>query len=449
MADQQENQPEVKAPAAKKGGGGFAAILPWLIAFAPQITAGLVFVVFLAVVLAIINSQKGLQPPDMSGEGGSVACSSWASAPPTYQMTFTAASKAYGISPALVGAIFMSEHGGNISASPPWASSPVGASGPFQFMPATWSSNQVDGDKDGKKDIQNLTDASFAAARLLQALISNNANKNWLTTDEKDIKTIGACYNWGCGGDHFDEVKKYIAGDSSAKVPAETQNYMTNIWTYFQNLNVGCKNASAYGSTGNIGYTNSKWNKSYMTKPVLSNWLSARQSNPSKKLKPTGWTLHWTGGNSAIGAYGGMANRPQPAFVHFMVDDDGTIYQLIPLNLTQSGSGIGTDSNGISANNFTLGIEIVGVGQKDLQAHPDQKAAVVALINEVSAKFGIEKLRGNTENFSNKKGIFGHFQTGGGNGTIGCSSSRKTDPGTQYTKDIWDEVGATGTACGV
>ena len=39
--------------------------------------------------------------------------------------------------------------------------------GPMQFLPGTWSRYASDGDGDGKADVQNVFDASLAAARYL------------------------------------------------------------------------------------------------------------------------------------------------------------------------------------------------------------------------------------------------------------------------------------------
>ena len=41
------------------------------------------------------------------------------------------------------------------------------AMGPMQFLPGTWSRYASDGDGDGKADVQNLYDATLAAARYL------------------------------------------------------------------------------------------------------------------------------------------------------------------------------------------------------------------------------------------------------------------------------------------
>lgn len=38
------------------------------------------------------------------------------------------------------------------------------ALGPMQFLPGTWSRYAADGDGDGKADVQNVFDASLAAA---------------------------------------------------------------------------------------------------------------------------------------------------------------------------------------------------------------------------------------------------------------------------------------------
>lgn len=93
------------------------------------------------------------------------------SVPAPYHDLFIAAANKQGAPAALVAAIFFAGEHGSSWPDPagPWASSPVGASGPFQFMPATWEAYKIDGDGDGKADIQNLTDAAFGAANYLAA----------------------------------------------------------------------------------------------------------------------------------------------------------------------------------------------------------------------------------------------------------------------------------------
>ena len=59
------------------------------------------------------------------------------------------------------------EHSAKWPTKGPWASSPVGANGPWQFMPGTWPSWDEDGDNDGDTQVQSLHDASCSAARYL------------------------------------------------------------------------------------------------------------------------------------------------------------------------------------------------------------------------------------------------------------------------------------------
>ena len=68
------------------------------------------------------------------------------------------------------------------------ATSNKGAKGPMQFMPATWQDFGADGDGDGVRDIQNLADASAAAADKLckqgrgsnTAILKYNASAKYL-----------------------------------------------------------------------------------------------------------------------------------------------------------------------------------------------------------------------------------------------------------------------------
>lgn len=54
--------------------------------------------------------------------------------------------------------------------------STAGAQGWMQFMPATWKTQGVDADKDGKKEIQDPDDAIFGAANYLK---NSGGQKNW------------------------------------------------------------------------------------------------------------------------------------------------------------------------------------------------------------------------------------------------------------------------------
>lgn len=55
-----------------------------------------------------------------------------------------------------------SQHGGNMGPSS------AGAMGPMQFLPSTWRSSGVDGDRDGTRNIMDPEDAIPAAARYLK-----------------------------------------------------------------------------------------------------------------------------------------------------------------------------------------------------------------------------------------------------------------------------------------
>lgn len=315
--------------------------------------------------------------------------------------------------------------------------------------------NFSDGEKDNGFDTTDQTkqpQLTCALKRMTCAVYGTDCDMG----GENGDRTWKLDYSTPRGGDLFTRFFYHYTGAmlntyTLKHFVADEKNPRINILQKLVPDQVTCIDGLGINGLLAGSYSNSKWNKTFMTKAELSSWLTQRKLNTNKKLIPTGWTLHWTGGSSAAGAYGGMAGRDPKVFVHFMVDYNGTVYQLMPLNLKQAGSGSGVDSEGKSANGFTLGIEIVGTGESDLLSHPVQQAAVVSLINEVSDKLKIEKVRGNTENFKASKGIFGHFQTGGGdNYIIGCSSNRKADPGKEYLKEIWDKVGAPpGTGCGV
>lgn len=222
---------------------------------------------------------------------------------------------------------------------------------------------------------------------------------------------------------------------------------------------VKCNSGFAGGSGSPIG----PWDSSFMTDHAgLKSWLSRRDGNIFKR-DMSGVTLHWTGqSHTESNPYGrdGVKSildywmgKETPSVTHLLIDSDGTVYQFIPFNVRQSGSGVAYIGEGsgenvrskVGANDFTIGIEIAGVGN-ELVNNETQKAKVVEVVNYlISSGFAVAE-RGSNLTFTAKRGIFGHYQTGGG-GVPGCSSSRKSDPGVAYMEEIWQSIGATGTGC--
>ncbi|MFJ7264969.1 NlpC/P60 family protein [Streptomyces globosus] len=66
------------------------------------------------------------------------------------------------VSPNLLAALLATESGFN-----PKAKSPVGAQGIAQFMPSTWESSGIDGNRDGRRDVWDPEDAIPSAAKYL------------------------------------------------------------------------------------------------------------------------------------------------------------------------------------------------------------------------------------------------------------------------------------------
>ncbi len=157
------------------------------------------------------------------------------SVPDPYNGIFTAAAAKFDVSPAFLAAVFYGgEHGNSFPDPPPpyghgspWATSYAGANGPFQFLTSTWAGYAQDGNGDGKKDIQDLTDAAFGAAKYLADLGAKG------TTDEGKLRQAAADYN----GIH----------DPSASYPSL-------VWAAFQKFG-GVSGGSIGGGGGDAAVT--------------------------------------------------------------------------------------------------------------------------------------------------------------------------------------------------
>ena len=170
--------------------------------------------------------------------------------PAAYKNLFEQAAAASDISPNYLAAIFITEHGNRWpDPNGPWASSPVGASGPFQFMPATWDAYRVDADRNGTPDVQNLTDSAYAAAALLKANGTTNGTR--IGTLEKPyarppVTFLYVAGSYNAGGGRMQESTTPESNVSGNGLPQETITYVKNIYHL---VNSGLqKGVPGYGS---------------------------------------------------------------------------------------------------------------------------------------------------------------------------------------------------------
>ena len=135
--------------------------------------AGSIFIVFVIFVLMIgvrVSQASGATGTCITGPGKLPAA-----VPQPMNSIFTAAAEQYDVPPYVVALLYYGENGSYREPPAPYGngplyrSSPVGAQGPFQFMPGTWSTykNSNPAHKPGK--VQDLTDAAFAAAHYAKA----------------------------------------------------------------------------------------------------------------------------------------------------------------------------------------------------------------------------------------------------------------------------------------
>ncbi|MCE7869518.1 N-acetylmuramoyl-L-alanine amidase [bacterium CPR1] len=109
------------------------------------------------------------------------------------------------------------------------------------------------------------------------------------------------------------------------------------------------------------------------------------------RFRPSAICVHFTVTSSATGVYngfvrgGGMWNGTGVSFghpsVHLMVDKDGTVYQLLPLDFRCTGA--------YGVNHKALSVELVALDQKDLLSRPRQLHASFCLVRWLMRRFSI------------------------------------------------------------
>lgn len=154
--------------------------------------------------------------------------------PSDWGAIFSSAAEKFSVNPNFLAALFLTENGNSwkdINTS--WPTSPAGASGPMQFMPGTWSGHKQDGNNDGTMDVNNVYDAIYGAAHLVQSMGTSagtplgNINQPW---KPNTLLYASAAYNWGGGN-----LKSNTTENGPlSQAPTETENYLNNVYSLFE-----------------------------------------------------------------------------------------------------------------------------------------------------------------------------------------------------------------------
>ncbi|MDX2802307.1 C40 family peptidase [Streptomyces scabiei] len=162
------------------------------------------------------------------------------------------------VTPNLLAALLTQESGFN-----PTAKSPVGAQGIAQFMPSTWETHGIDGNGDGKRDVQDPEDAIPSSAK-------------YLCDVAKEVKDVP-------GDKQANMLAAYNAGPQAVidagGVPnfTETQNYVRSINALANQGDKGGKAGTAV--TARQGATAVKVAQEMLGQPY--SWGGGNMSGPS------------------------------------------------------------------------------------------------------------------------------------------------------------------------
>jgi murein DD-endopeptidase MepM/ murein hydrolase activator NlpD len=192
--------------------------------------------------------------------------------PQPFNSIFTAASAQWKIDPALLAAIFMSEHG---NSWPPvgsaQATSSAGAMGWFQFEPGTWVGYSSSNPQHPNGDPQDLTDSAYAAAHYLSVLGGslNMQPGNPGAPQKGTVAWVAGAYNGGTP----------LVGNS------QNDNYRVNAVQKFLEFKGGSGNSSS-SVAGQVAPPPQLVGGN----PAISNSNPGCASNGNILLSPNGYT---------------------------------------------------------------------------------------------------------------------------------------------------------------
>ncbi len=149
-----------------------------------------------------------------------------------------------------------------------------------------------------------------------------------------------------------------------------------------------------------------------------------------QNMEPTCIVLHYTAISDFKVSLKVLEDRRVSA--NIMVDKDGKAYQLLDsLNHTARAAG--------GTNNSCIQIEIVGKNTEELLANEPQTKKVIALVNELSKKFGIQI---SNEKIESLRGVFSHTQAKKKFGRSVALVGKDFDPGEEYMRKVIEATGS-------
>ena len=131
-------------------------------------------------------------------------------------------------------------------------------------------------------------------------------------------------------------------------------------------------------------------------------------------IKPRLIVIHYTGDNSKGGAISWLCAKEAKVSAHLVVGKDGTITQLLPFNVQGWHAGKSEYEGQLGVNNFSIGIENVGVGDFWPAAQVEANRAIIEALFDA---YSIEDVVGHND--------------------VAIPEGRKSDPGPNYP---WTEV---------
>ncbi|MCB1579269.1 MAG: N-acetylmuramoyl-L-alanine amidase [Rhodospirillales bacterium] len=132
---------------------------------------------------------------------------------------------------------------------------------------------------------------------------------------------------------------------------------------------------------------------------ILNDYTSPNYNDRADDCAPSMIVIHYTGMKTAQAALQRLCNPEAEVSAHYVIDEDGTLYQLVDEDKRAWHAGVSEWEGCTDINSASIGIELVNPGH-EFGYHPfphEQMAALAKLCKDIMSRHEIKTVLGHED----------------------------------------------------